>query len=187
MFQRVDFTEAQLANIEKLRAFLQDLPGRNFDHSYWNGWSGASDHAPVVVEDVNVCGTSACIGGWAVIVGELAPYAVVGNEVVFLDRVNFGKVAGEWLGLTDRRSQTALFWPMDAYDLVRNLPMTYFSEIGSREREEIIELQYGGFLHSDTTPQQAAAFLARMAAEGGVDIAWWRDIKKDNGETQSDH
>lgn len=164
-----------IENVTKLRDFLLTLSKQMFNHAYWNGDNRGEPEQNVMVEDKNVCGTSACIGGWAVIVGNLSEFVVDDKNVVhFLDDyLDFGTVAGKWLGLNDTE-QAILFYPFDF-----SIVLGYGVIEEHITREELRELdEHPRALRGDTTNEEAAAFLTRMINENRLDIRWWKEIKE---------
>jgi hypothetical protein len=174
-------------NARSLQQFLLSIPAKNFDHGRWQAWTWAEEDGPdLSVHEKNMCNTSACVGGWAVIFGNLAPYQVdEDGEVRFVDvhgddaDPDFGRLAGEWLGLETESERGALFWPFDInedscaqYDL---------------SESEYYAYMVSGAFGSRTTPTQAAAFLGLMIERNGIDVRWWAEAKNLNvdfeGET----
>jgi hypothetical protein len=147
-----------IENMTKLRDFLLLLPKKNFNHAFWDGNIGAQPDE-VKVEDTNVCGTTACIGGWAVILGKLAPYTVnAKNEVVFKDEdsIDWANDAGAWLGLTKKQA-SKVFYPWETDDGY-NSP-------------------YYEYLGSTTTNEEAAKFLTLCIKNKDVKFRYWKQAK----------
>jgi hypothetical protein len=162
-----------IENLTKLRDFLLTIPEKNFDHSDWLNQLSI-DNNDVLLEDKNVCGTSACIGGWAVILGKLAPYTVTEDNkfIQFQTSPAFATLAGEWLGLGDVGYEYDVVfapWVLDPDDIPGEV-------LDGMEWEEFSDFAYD-YMGNDTTAKEAAAFLTKMIEEGRIDFRWWKEVK----------
>jgi len=146
-----------IENMTILRDFIAKLPKNNFNHRYWEISTYRSNAEPVLVDDVNVCGTSACIGGWATVLGKLAPYKVVDNEIEFdlPEDWDWAGKPGEWLGLTEKEIGK-IFYPWEVMD-------------GSAGRDK-----YDEWIDPDTTNEQAAKFLTLCIENEKVRWKYWK-------------
>lgn len=154
---------ANIENVTKLRDFLLTLPDENFDHGSWTGTAWEND-GELIFEDTNICGTTACIGGWAAIIGKLIEpiYDEKDHSIRFRNE-DYGKIqylAGEWLGLSEKEAEI-LFMPW------------HFLE----DNVDPKLLQY--LEDEETTNAEAIAYLDKIIETGAVHYKYWKDVKED--------
>lgn len=163
-----------IANLKKLSAFLRTIPAENFDHAHWEEtFDPSGDEAPLLIKGENVCGTTACVAGWAVIVGELAPYYIEDNKIIFDDAQDFEYTAARWLGL-DSKQRAILFYPFDIFD-----NYDYYDYHYGYNHSESLSGVSGLYFRYDITNKEAADFIDLMIEHEDVDILWWVEVKKE--------
>jgi hypothetical protein len=168
----VELPNLNIENTTKLRDFIATLPEDTFNHSEWFD-SDTDRVAEVQVGDRHICGTAACIGGWATIMFNPEACHFDGDFCIGIDYPSVHTM--DALGIDGIYTFEVLMspWNYDGYDLA----LLFAIENTYENIAELSEVSLSTY--SDTTNKEAAAFLTRMIEQKAIDIRWWAEIRKE--------
>ena len=154
-----------IEHIAALRDLISSMPDAAFDHGMWT--RSCNPNTTVQVGDVYVCGTSACIAGWAVVLGYPEAWRLDNRQEIEFDLgfSDFERLGREYLGL-DYEQARVVFYPFDI------------------DYEQLVDAYDMRFVQADLFKEkirtasntEAVQFLTKMLQEKTVDINWWMEI-----------